>query len=217
MQASTTERLRSTLVEGMAALDLPPCADQVDKLLNFLDLMTRWNRVYNLTAVRTPEQMVARHLLDSLALVPFVQGETVLDVGSGAGLPAIPVAIARPDVEVTALDSNGKKTRFITQAKSQLGLENVKVEHTRVEQFAPSHLYSTLTSRAFASLAEFDGLCRRLCRDDGEIVAMLGRVPQQAEIDAVGDRLIEIRQVAVPGVDGERHIARIRPVKPSRP
>ncbi|TXH66529.1 MAG: 16S rRNA (guanine(527)-N(7))-methyltransferase RsmG, partial [Thiothrix sp.] len=131
-------------------------SDQQDQQLQqYLELLQRWNKVYNLTAVRDPEQMLPLHLWDSLSIVPFIQAQTCLDVGSGAGLPGIPLAILRPTQHFTLLDTNGKKTRFIQQAALELGLANVEVVQTRVEQWQPEQKFAAIISRAFASLADF--------------------------------------------------------------
>ena len=129
--------LEKLLQQGLREMGLNLAAPVQKKLLNFLKLLEKWNRAYNLTAIRDPEQMVPRHLLDSLTVLPYLQGSRVLDIGTGAGLPGIPLALARPDLEFTLLDSNAKKTRFATQALHELGLKNVVVQQERVEKFHP--------------------------------------------------------------------------------
>jgi len=130
--------LLSSLQDGVHALGLALAPAAQEKLIAYIELLAKWNQAYNLTAVRDPEQMIARHLLDSLAILPWVRGPRVLDIGSGAGLPGIPLALARPELQFVLLDSNAKKTRFITQALAELGLENVEVVHSRVEKYQPA-------------------------------------------------------------------------------
>ena len=129
--------LKPLLARGARELGLELGVEAQQQLLAFIDLLAKWNKTYNLTAVRDPEQMVARHLLDSLSILPYLDAARVLDIGTGAGLPGIPLALARPGLRVTLLDSNAKKIRFITQAVHELGLDNIEVVHTRVEDFAP--------------------------------------------------------------------------------
>lgn len=202
-------KLALSLSQGVEAMGLSLSCGQQDKLLDYLNALIKWNRVYNLTAVRDPLEMVAKHLLDSLSLRPFVVGQQLLDVGSGAGLPGIPVAITRPDIAVTLLDSNSKKTCFLAYVKSQLQLENVTVIHHRVESFQSTIGYTTVTSRAFACLNTFVEQCGHLCDPAGEIIAMLGQAPACTEIEQLGGRVLALDPVSVPGVEGDRHIARV--------
>jgi len=204
------ETLARPLEQGIAGLNLVLAPSARSRLLDYLALLLKWNRVHNLTAIRDPDQMLIRHVFDSLSVLAYIRGKNMLDVGTGAGLPGIPIAMARPDFSVTVLDSNGKKARFLQQVKSQLRLENVTVLNRRVEQFQPTEGFATVTSRAFASILEFDALCRRLCCAQGLIVAMLGRAPTIDERKALGDRLLSLNAVKVPGIDAARHIACIR-------
>ncbi|MEW6591439.1 MAG: 16S rRNA (guanine(527)-N(7))-methyltransferase RsmG, partial [Pseudomonadota bacterium] len=155
------------LKAGIAALGLALPDGAAAKLLAYLALLDKWNRVYNLTAVRDAERMVSHHLLDSLAAVPFFKGEKVLDVGSGGGLPGIPLAIARPDLQVTLIDSIAKKTAFLLQAKAELGLSNLNVVTSRVEDYKPATGFDVITSRAFSDLREFVTLTRHLLNPGG--------------------------------------------------
>lgn len=183
-------------------------SDQQDQQLQqYLALLQRWNKVYNLTAVRDPEQMLPLHLWDSLSIVPFIQAETCLDVGSGAGLPGIPLAILRPTQHFTLVDTNGKKTRFIQQAALELGLANVEVVQTRVEQWQPEQKFAAIISRAFASLADFVTVSGEHLQAQGTLYAMKGRYPESeiAELPQ-GWRLACSHSLSVPGLDAERHL-----------
>ena len=148
------DHLKDLLVSGLHSLELELTETQIDKLMSYLTLLQKWNKVYNLTAIRDPEEMLIKHLLDSLAVVPYVQGERLIDVGTGGGLPGIPLAICYPDKQIDLLDSNSKKTRFLIQAKAELGLVNTKVIHSRVEEYQPEPLYDGVISRAFAAMED---------------------------------------------------------------
>lgn len=194
-----------TLPEGLAALgiDLPDAAQQ--QLLAFRDLLLKWNKTYNLTALRDPVQAISHHLLDSLAILPYVNDGALLDVGSGGGLPGIPLAIARPQLSVRMVDTVQKKATFLQQAAIQLGLKNVAVDHARVEEL--SGQYAQISSRAFAELKLFVELTRHLLAPGGRWLAMKGVRPD-AEIaalpaDIVVDRIVPL---SVPGLDAERHL-----------
>lgn len=182
-------------------LDLPPGAQAT--LLGYLELLAKWNRTYNLTAVRDPADMVSRHLLDSLAVLPFVRGKSVADLGSGAGLPGIPLAIARPGLTVTLVESNGKKTRFLREAARSLPLPNVRVFDARVE--IVGGLFDTVTSRAFASLRDTLLWGGHLLAPGGHLLALKGRSDAN-ELAAVpaGFRVEAVHALMVPGVTGER-------------
>ncbi|MDZ7752244.1 MAG: 16S rRNA (guanine(527)-N(7))-methyltransferase RsmG [Gammaproteobacteria bacterium] len=183
---------------GLERLGLPLSGAARDLLLDYVALLARWNRAFNLTAVREPEAMVSRHILDSLTLVPHVHGASLLDVGTGAGLPGMVVAAACPGLAVTLLDANGKKTRFCRQAVAQLGLANVTVVHLRVEGFRPPAGFDTVVSRAFRDQERFLAACERLAAPGGRLVAMAGR-----RVDGWRGA---VHAVAVPGVSEARHI-----------
>ncbi|HJR11812.1 MAG TPA: 16S rRNA (guanine(527)-N(7))-methyltransferase RsmG [Rhodanobacteraceae bacterium] len=182
-------------------LELPAGAQA--KLLAYLDLLAKWNRTYNLTAVRDPGEMVSRHLLDSLAVLPYMHGKSLADLGSGAGLPGIPLAIARPDVAVTLVESNGKKTRFLREAVRSLPLSNVTVDQARVQDATGA--FDTITARAFASLPDMLAWAGHLLAPNGRWLALKGRA-DPAELGAVpsGFRIIAVHDLQVPGIDGER-------------
>ncbi len=177
------------------------------QLEKFINILNKWNRVYNLTAIRDPAQMVTHHLLDSLAIQPYFDGYNVLDVGSGAGIPGIPLAIFNPDKKFTLLDSNRKKTRFIAQATIELGLKNVRVVTTRVENFLPEKTFDTVVTRAFASVDKILRLTSKLYADGGTVLLMKGLVPEQ-ELEHLPENfeLKKTLRLTVPGLTGERHI-----------
>lgn len=206
--------VETQLSAGIAALGLalPDGAEQ--KLLAYLALLDKWNRVYNLTAVRDAERMVSHHLLDSLAAVPYFQGETVLDVGSGGGLPGIPLAIARPDLQVTLIDSIAKKTAFLLQVKAELGLSNLTVVTSRVEDFRPETGFDVITSRAFSDLREFVTLTRHLLKPGGRWLAMKGLYPHE-EIAVLPDgaKVSADHVLVVPGLEASRHLIVLEPVE----
>jgi 16S rRNA (guanine527-N7)-methyltransferase len=202
------------LAEGIAALGFPVASAVQQKLIDFLALIGKWNRVYNLTAVRETEKMVSHHLLDSLAVAPHLGGDTVLDVGSGAGLPGIPLALVHPERRVTLLEANHKKSAFLQQAVIELGLGNATVVRERVETFEPGHRYDVVISRAFSDLAEFISLAGRHVRDGGTLAAMKGVYPHE-ELGQLpgGFRLSGVVPLAVPGMEAERHLVLLAPVR----
>ncbi len=200
-------RLETGLAEGLEALALPLPPDTRAKLLAYLALITKWNRVYNLTAVREPEKMLAHHVLDSLAVASHVSGQSLLDVGSGAGLPGIPLALARPRTAVTLLEANHKKSAFLKQAAIELALDNVEVVTARVETWATPRRYDVVISRAFSDLAEFISLAAGRCAERGVLAAMKGVHPYEelTQLPA-GYRVRGIVRLEVPGLSAERHL-----------
>ncbi|MEZ7911093.1 MAG: 16S rRNA (guanine(527)-N(7))-methyltransferase RsmG [Propionivibrio sp.] len=195
------------LAQGLAAMGLEVPAAAQEKLLAYAALLEKWNKTYSLTALRGADKAVSHHLLDSLAVLPHVPAGTLLDVGSGGGMPGIPLAIVLPELAVTLIDSNSKKTAFLRQAAIELRLSNVNVHCGRVEQYHPSLPFSAITSRAFAELADFVVLSRHLLAADGVWLAMKGVRPE-AEIAALpaGVRVRAVHPLQVPGVEGERHV-----------
>ena len=194
-----------TLAAGLTALGIAlPEAAQL-KLLAFRDLLLKWNRTYNLTALRDPQQAVSHHLLDALAILPHVGAGPLLDVGSGGGLPGIPLAIARPDLSVTLVDAVQKKATFLQQAAIELELKSVAVHHARVEEMRGQ--YAQISSRAFAELARFISLTHHLLAPGGRWLAMKGALPDD-EFEALpaGSEVEAIIPLAVPGLDAERHL-----------
>jgi 16S rRNA (guanine527-N7)-methyltransferase len=204
-----TDRLEQ-LQKGAAQLGIDLDEATADKLLAFLDLLYKWNKAYNLTAIRDEREAVPRQLLDSLAILPFIDEGPVLDIGSGGGLPGIPLAICRPGLRVTLLDSNSKKTRFLNQAKLELQLGNLDVVHARIENWQPDEPPRIITSRAFASLKQMLDWCAHLLTAQTRLVAMKGQYPQQ-ELDEIDDRGLEItvQRVSIPGSAAERHIVTV--------
>ncbi|MDK9558307.1 16S rRNA (guanine(527)-N(7))-methyltransferase RsmG [Marinobacter sp. M216] len=203
----TNELWQRQLRDGLAAMDLSLSDAQQQQLLDFLALLNKWNRAYNLTAVRDEREMVSRQLLDSLSILPWVTTGHLLDVGAGGGLPGIPLAIALPERRFTLLDSNGKKTRFLNQCVLELGLSNVEVIHGRAEACAPEQPFSQISSRAFTALDNLVAWCGDLLANEGEFLAMKGQFPDD-EVAALpaGWRVKSHQSLAVPGADGERHL-----------
>lgn len=195
------------LAEGAAALGITLDEDQLARLLQYLALIRKWNRVHNLTALRDPDKMLTHHLLDSLAVVPHLHAQTWLDVGSGAGLPGMVLAIARPNWQVTLADSNHKKSSFQQQARIELGLTNVCVAAGRVQDTDPGRKYSGVISRAFSEMGEFTRLTQHLLAPGGRWYAMKGVHPHDelTQLPA-GIQVEKILPLAVPGLDAERHL-----------
>ena len=193
------------LAAGLTRLGIELTTEQNEKLLAFRDLLLKWNKTYNLTALRDPEQAISHHLLDSLAILPHVGNGPLLDVGSGGGLPGIPLAIARPELSVSMVDTVQKKATFLQQAAIQLGLKNVTVHHARVEQLA-GH-YAQISSRAFAEIGLFTSLTRHLLAPGGRWLAMKGIHPDD-EINTLPADIVvnQIIPLHVPGLDAERHL-----------
>lgn len=198
------------LVDGLHALNLDLAESAIAALLSYLSLLAEWNAAYNLTAVRDPAEMVSRHILDSLAVAPFVHGSRLLDVGSGAGLPGIPLGVAFPQWQVTLLDSNGKKARFMTHVVGVLGLANVRVMQLRAEDFHPAEGFATVTSRALAPLADFLAWTSHLGDSDSRWLAMKGARPEE-ELRRLpaGFRLNAVHVLKVPGLDARRCVVEI--------
>jgi 16S rRNA (guanine527-N7)-methyltransferase len=197
--------LHAELDSGLAALGLDPAL--ASPLLAYLALLDRWNRTYNLTAIRDPQAMVGKHLLDSLAMHPYVHTGSLADLGTGAGLPGIPLAIAKPGLQVTLVESNGKKARFLREAVRTLGLDNARVAESRAEALDESGAYDAITARALATLPLIIELGGHLLKADGRLLAMKGAFPDD-EIAAlpVGWRVEAVHPVTVPGLAAERHL-----------
>lgn len=193
------------LASGLAALDITLPAEAQSKLLAFRDLLLKWNKTYNLTALRDPAQAISHHLLDSLAILPHVGTGNLLDVGSGGGLPGIPLAIAKPELSVSMVDTVQKKTTFLQQAVIELALRNVTVHHARVEELQGQ--YAQISSRAFAEIGLFISLTRHLLAPNGRWLAMKGVRPDDELKALPADIAVEaIIPLSVPGLDAERHL-----------
>ncbi|MBD1585839.1 16S rRNA (guanine(527)-N(7))-methyltransferase RsmG [Pseudomonas typographi] len=212
MSTWAAERHAEELSTGAHALGIDLQGKQIEQLLGYLGLLIKWNKAYNLTAVRDPDEMVSRHLLDSLSVLPWLgDAEHWLDVGSGGGMPGIPMAIMFPHRAITTLDSNGKKTRFQTQVKLELGLANLHVVHSRVEQHVPPEPYGGIISRAFSSLADFAQLTRHLGDRQTRWLAMKGLHPADELVALPPDFILdEAQALAVPGCQGQRHLLILR-------
>jgi len=203
--------LAASLNAGLARLaDTEPGAkldaDQVQRLLAYLDLLLRWSQSYNLTAIRDPAEMVTRHLLDSLAILAWVPAGRLLDAGAGAGLPGVPLAIARPALDVTLLDSAGKKIRFLNQVRRELRLDNAHPVQERLERYRPEQPFEAVVSRAFASLVDFATAARHLC-GGARLLAMKGRRPDE-ELRELPSwvRVDSVERLEVPGLQEDRHL-----------
>jgi 16S rRNA (guanine527-N7)-methyltransferase len=204
--------LPAKLAAGLTelGLNLPDATQR--RLLDYIALLQKWNKTYNLTAVRESQRMITHHLLDCLAVLPHVRGANVVDVGSGAGLPGIPLALARETLNVTLVESSHKKVAFLRQAITELALQNVQVVSERVESWRPADRFDTVVSRAFSDLPEFMVLAGHLCAPGGTLIAMKGVHPYEeiAQLPA-GYRLREVTPLKVPGLDAERHLVLIEP------
>jgi 16S rRNA (guanine527-N7)-methyltransferase len=205
------ETKRQKLESGLNSLGIQWDSNQLELLLEYLAMLERWNKTYNLTAVRDPFEMINLHLLDSLAVAPHIaEYENIIDVGTGPGLPGIPLAIMYPQKAFTLLDSNGKKTRFLFQVISQLRLPNVAEVNQRVELHQPAALYDTVLSRAFSSIPDMLENCNHLAAEDACFMAMKGKNPQTelSELEK-GYMVSDKCRLNVPGVVGERHLIKI--------
>lgn len=196
---------RKQLDDGCNRLDFRPSGEMVEQLIAYLHLLRKWNRVFNLTAVRDDRELVPRHLIDSLSIAGSIQGPRVADIGSGAGLPGIPLGVIRRDWQIVLVDSNSKKTRFLKQVTLELGLSNMAVVHSRVESFRPQQGFDTVVSRAFSSLADFWRLASHLMLPGGRLVAMKGRRPD-AELSQLPDGVVTEMRVLESDVSNERHV-----------
>ncbi len=209
------EPLRQQLEFGLKKMGLFYSVEVQQKLVHYIQLIARWNKAFNLTAIRDVEEMISKHLLDSLVVQPYIEGSLILDVGSGAGLPGIPFAITSPDKDFVLLDSNGKKTRFLTQARIELKLENVEVVHQRVQDYQPisnGHriYFDVITARAYAATDDILNSTKHLQTEATRILVMQGKLDEH-----VGNNqytLIESHTLDVYGLDAERHLLEIKKI-----
>jgi 16S rRNA (guanine527-N7)-methyltransferase len=213
---SNRDQFSALLNQGAAKLAISLSAKQIEKLLDYLALLVKWNSVYNLTSVRDPQQMVIQHLLDAMSsLFAFKGAKKVLDVGTGGGFPGIVVAIwameAEPDMQVHLIDTVKKKTAFLTQVKAELGLEKVTVHSGHVEKLASENMFDVITSRAFAELTDFVNLSGHLLEQDGRMIALKGKMPEE-EIQRLSlDWKVEkVESLTVPGMQADRHLVWIK-------
>lgn len=193
------------LASGVTQMGLDVSRETQDKLLAYMELLQKWNKVYNLTAVRDPKEMVALHLLDSLSVLPYVDARNMLDVGSGAGLPGIVMAIVKPELKVTTIDTVQKKAIFMRQVKGELNLHNLEVVHARVESYQAAENFEIIISRAFSELALFVNLTKHLLAEHGVWLAMKGQIPhvELNELDVKNKKIIPL---SVAGLEAERHL-----------
>jgi 16S rRNA (guanine527-N7)-methyltransferase len=199
------------LSQGLAAMQLSVEERQFEQLLAYISLLGKWSKTYNLTAIKDPMDLVTLHLLDSLAILPHLVGDRFIDVGSGAGLPGIPLAIMRPKDHFVLLDSNGKKTRFLFQVRTQLKLTNTTEVNTRAEGYTPQSKFDAVLTRAFSDLPTMLQNCHHLIKENGLFLAMKGKWPQR-EIDQMpsGYGLLSTAKLCIPGVEGDRHLIKIK-------
>jgi len=199
--------LQQEIQQGCTALQIELTDTAAEKLAAFIGLLEKWNRVYNLTAVRDPHAMVVRHVLDSLVVLPFLTDGSLLDVGTGAGLPGLPLAIARPELAVTLLDANAKKLRFVRQAAFELGLGDVEVVQSRMQEYQPARSFDMVISRAVAKLSKLYRQTVRLVRPGGRIFFMKGSLPAVEIQELEPDReTLHIERLKIPGLQAERHL-----------
>ena len=201
---------QTILEQGIQDAKLAISAETQHKLLGYLALMQKWNKVHNLTAVRDADEMVTLHLLDSLVVLPYVDAKNLLDVGSGAGLPGIPLALCLQDLQVTVIDSNSKKVSFMRQVKAELGITNLEVIGGRVEDIAPTRQFEIIISRAFSDLSLFISLTHHLLATDGKWLAMKGVYPEAELADLLAKTGVvasKVEVLNVPGLDAQRHLA----------
>ena len=202
--------MTDVLVSGAAQLGIELTAEQSQQLLRLLDELDDWNQRMNLTAIRERSQQITKHLLDSLSLQPFLRGERILDVGTGAGFPGLPLAVVNPTRHFMLLDSTGKKLKFVAHVAQLLGLTNVETVHTRAESFRPLVRFDSVASRAIGPVVQFVEQSGHLCAGGGRLLAMKGRHPQ-AEVEGLpsGWKLAAIHPVTVPALDEQRHIVEL--------
>jgi len=195
--------------QSLVELGLHVSNAQISQLLQFLQLLQRWNKVINLTSVDRMDEMLTKHFLDSLSVAGYIHGQRIADVGSGGGLPGIPLAIACPGSRFTLIDSVAKKTRFLRQVVTELGLSNVEVVHARAEKFHPDMKFDQIISRAFSGLTEFIGLTEHLLAEQGEWLAMKGKYPDD-ELAALDTKMAyTVHPLSIPGLDADRHLIQI--------
>jgi 16S rRNA (guanine527-N7)-methyltransferase len=203
--------LLQQLQKMLAQTELKVTDLQQKQLVQLVELLNKWNKAYNLTSVREPEQMLVKHIMDSIVVSPYLQGDRLIDVGTGPGLPGLPLAILNPDKKFTLLDSLGKRIRFIRQAVLALGLKNVEFVQSRVEEYQPEEKFDVVLSRAFASLQDMLFWCKHLPNETGHFLALKGQLPEQ-EIAQLNKqfKFIESISLRVPNLEGERCLVKVK-------
>ena len=209
---SAPEPLLNLLAEGAKELGIDLTPEVSERLIEYVGLLVKWNKAYNLTSIRDPHEITIRHILDSLAVTPYCQENSVLDVGAGAGLPSVVLAITNPQQMVTALDSNSKKTRFLRQVAIELSIDNLLVEHARIENFKPLQPFNIVISRAFSSLVDFVTSSQVLVCPHGRMLAMKGRYPRD-ELEHASPLcdISDVVKLSVPFLSEERHLVIAHP------
>ena len=196
---------------AIALTNIQVSSQQKQKLMQFLGMLDKWNKAYNLTSVRDPEQMLYTHILDSIAIAPMLQDKHYIDVGTGPGLPGIPLAIMCPEKSFVLLDSLGKRVRFMKQAKHELQLDNIEPVQSRVQDYRPEQPFDGVLSRAFASLKDMLHWCSHLVDSDGKFLALKGQYPTEEIAQLSADYTIDTEsRVQVPGLDAERHLITLK-------
>ncbi len=201
-------RLLAKLYLGIEQLGLTITEVNAEKLMQYMQLLIKWNKVFNLTAITEPNEIITHHILDSLSIIAFLHGTRLLDVGSGAGFPGLPCALIKEQVQVVLLDSNGKKTRFLTQAAAELGIHNVEIVQNRIEKYQPAFCFDCITARAYSSIENILQVTKKLLCHDGELLIMKGAYPQ-AELQNLPNRA-KVHRLIIPFLDERRHLVRIR-------
>lgn len=205
------EQFRQKIAQAALSFGFAVSDAQTECLIQYLELLIKWNKAYNLTAIRDPQEMFVKHLLDSLSITSFISGDRLLDVGTGAGLPGIPMAILFPHKIVHLLDSNGKKTRFLIQAKLLLGLTNVEVINQRVEQVESEQGFDIIMSRAFTALDNMVSLCQHLLAPNGRFLAMKGLIPEhEMKMLEPNFEIASVTPLVVPGCQEQRHLITLK-------
>ena len=205
--AVMSQHLLDDLKQGIASMQLTLPEHTPEKLIDYIGLLNHWNKAFNLTAIRDPKEMISKHLLDSLSVLPYIGDGDVIDVGSGAGLPGIPLALSKPEQAFVLIDTNGKKTRFLNQAKMVLGLSNVEVIHQRVEEYQTDKTVSVVIARAYASTDNIINTTQHLYNKATRLLVMQGKLDEQIGVE--GYRVNTINKLSVPALEADRHLVEI--------
>jgi 16S rRNA (guanine527-N7)-methyltransferase len=207
----SSEKLSDILAQGVIQLGLDVNQEQQVKLVDYVERIHKWNKAFNLTSVRDPEQMMVKHILDSLSVVPYLSGQNIIDVGTGPGLPGIPLSIVYPQKQFTLLDSLGKRVRFMKQCAFEMKLDNITPIQSRVEEHQPEQAYDIVLSRAFASLKDMLHWCGHLVDSEGKFLALKGQYPTDEIADIEQDyHVLSVQSLDIPGLVGERHLVTLQ-------